>query len=284
MLRIHKSTGFTLIELLVVISIIALLIGILLPALGAARATARDAVCKSNVRQINTAFLAYATDNKDYYPCAAFDPANSNTQLGFLLADSSGRNVAKFWTGLIVSGGYMPKSNGFLCPSFDDRTLDETIMITQAPDDNYTSNLWYNLDYSANGHIVAGRGAGGTTAYDQPARVEEVKDPTDTITLLDGFLPAADPANTVVPHNPAVQQRAWFTIFVPSGTNVETPHPRHSNQTANFAWVDGHASSIAFEDKYDWEETLTAHSLTEENKWDRELGFEIKNFYRAGRR
>ena len=55
--------GFTLIELLVVISIIAMLIGILLPALGAARTTARSAKCMSNMRQLAIGFEVYATDN-----------------------------------------------------------------------------------------------------------------------------------------------------------------------------------------------------------------------------
>lgn len=57
-----KPCGFTLIELLVVISIIALLVGILLPALGNARAAALEAKCKAHLRQVTVAQLTYRQD------------------------------------------------------------------------------------------------------------------------------------------------------------------------------------------------------------------------------
>ncbi len=57
-----RGGGFTLIELLVVIAITALLLGILLPALGAARSAAVDVKCRSNLRQVTTAEFAYFSD------------------------------------------------------------------------------------------------------------------------------------------------------------------------------------------------------------------------------
>lgn len=60
-----RQNGFTLIELLVVISIIALLVGIMLPALGSARESARSAQCKALLRQYAIASEAYSNDNKN---------------------------------------------------------------------------------------------------------------------------------------------------------------------------------------------------------------------------
>jgi len=63
-----RRSGFTLVELLVVIAIIALLIGLIMPALGATFDSARVALCLSNQRQIGIAITTYANDFDDYLP------------------------------------------------------------------------------------------------------------------------------------------------------------------------------------------------------------------------
>lgn len=66
-------TGFTLVEILVVISVVALLMAILLPALAAARSRTQALVCKSNLRQLLIASIGYAAENDGFYVPAASD-------------------------------------------------------------------------------------------------------------------------------------------------------------------------------------------------------------------
>jgi prepilin-type N-terminal cleavage/methylation domain-containing protein/prepilin-type processing-associated H-X9-DG protein len=68
--RRRAQRGFTLVELLVVVAIIALLLAILLPALGKARVVAKRVVCGSNQRQVGIAAATHASERKDRFPLA----------------------------------------------------------------------------------------------------------------------------------------------------------------------------------------------------------------------
>ena len=70
---------FTLIELLIVISIIAILAGMLMPALSRARDMAYRATCLNNQKEIGLAFSFYLSDNKEIYPGGSSAQENYNS-------------------------------------------------------------------------------------------------------------------------------------------------------------------------------------------------------------
>jgi len=115
--RRSRRPGFTLIELLVVIAVIALLIGILLPSLGAARNAARSTVCLNNTRQIGIAVTSYTVDNK-WYPASYVYPDSANGQ-SWKMEEQKGTDPQfgyLHWSFALFNSGQVPQ-NAFECPS-----------------------------------------------------------------------------------------------------------------------------------------------------------------------
>jgi prepilin-type N-terminal cleavage/methylation domain-containing protein len=106
-----KRAGFTIIELLVVIAVIAVILSLLIPGLGKARAMAKRMKCASNLRQIDVAMRLYLGDNKDTYPCAQDPVRNPNIWLW----------MGRGWRGFVAPyfGGKIDVNNPsvLLCPA-----------------------------------------------------------------------------------------------------------------------------------------------------------------------
>ncbi len=123
-----NKSGFTLIELLVVISIIALLLSILMPALSMVKEQGRVIVCKSNLKTLATANSVYANQANDWY-VAAIDSSGlpNNTDTLTWNSNASFREVIgqRHYTDqevarAIADGGYDPRfqtPDQFLCPT-----------------------------------------------------------------------------------------------------------------------------------------------------------------------
>ncbi len=125
---LHRSgRAFTLIELLVVISIIALLIALLLPALSQARESSRILTCRVQMRSLSQAFFLFAEDNDGRmpasgpYPWSLNEPASARPWLG-----REARIPPYYdppYEGSLVAGGYMPRADVaklLRCPSLGD--------------------------------------------------------------------------------------------------------------------------------------------------------------------
>ena len=148
--RLWRVLSFTLIELLVVISIIAILVGILLPALSSARETAYIVTCGQHIRQLGIAAAAYGVDHNDRIPNnpdAAPDFVRgyydhvTATSVIYVLDSDSHVGLGK------TLEGYITDERAFFCPA-DDSTdpVEELANVKQKSASAATSYFYRQLD------------------------------------------------------------------------------------------------------------------------------------------
>jgi prepilin-type N-terminal cleavage/methylation domain-containing protein/prepilin-type processing-associated H-X9-DG protein len=156
-MKTRQGSGFTLVELLVVIGIIAVLIGILLPALAKARESANTVKCAANLRSIGQGFAQYLAESKQTFPAAYLyevDPGNGAPHVAGGSAANPKRGYVH-WSWFIYGG--LSRSNptaadAFLCPSLEEGGLPPT---NASPEHRVDGQ---NKDPDTDGDIWDGRG------------------------------------------------------------------------------------------------------------------------------
>ncbi len=204
--------AFTLIELLVVISIIALLIGILMPALQGARDAGRQIACLSNERQIGIVIAAYSADHDGYLP-VSYDGTP---------------NKRKYWYEALAMSDTTQSDTAFVCPSNEFRW-----------GDSVGSTFYVGGNYAWNIGVGGQSNPQGTPPTSNWRRIDEFSLPSEVSNVGD----ANHPPN--IPSWAEDRATSWFS-YGNYLTYLRYVHPQ--NDAVNLLFLDGHASTTAKDD------------------------------------
>jgi prepilin-type processing-associated H-X9-DG protein len=215
----------------------------LLPALNAAREKAKSSSCLSNLKQIGLASDGYYSDYQYYLPSYPYYKMGSSDYSVTWLGDRQD-GLIDVKTSILLN--YIGKSwKTLICPSSPPNW--------QSNDDGQVMDgTGYGYNYYGVGTQSYFGNRPSTTGAMQ-AGVKSVAKPSETVLFADNInaasaaaAAAGNPVATILLYGPITVSAAGVpSRFGTSGTTSHGPnmHFRHSNDTANFTWADGHASS-----------------------------------------
>lgn len=183
-----KRRAFTLIELLVVISIIALLIGILLPTLSAARASGRTTICLANMRNLVAGWHMYADSNRE--ALVAHRAPDMGGGVGNPANWHEVGNGMKFRPTWIARIGGFVGVYAFAEPKTDDGRQDFDSKVYVCPEtrdrtDERNGSYGYNYQFLGNSRLTNGR------YHNWPVRMSKIAVPSSTVIAGDSMGSAA---------------------------------------------------------------------------------------------